>query len=166
MLKITAIQDHIVYNVHFRYDPYLVELVRQIPGRAFIPEKKFWTIPSDNIGWLQRLVEESGNIQLDIITQDNIGENANIDETTQIPDIDISDVDQYVESGSKLFPHQIDFLNYAKAHDGKGFILGDSMGLGKKYAGHELRALPQKSAWYPALPYHLLRQCCEIRMER
>ena len=131
MLKITAIQDHIVYNVHFRYDPSLVELVRQIPGRAFIPEKKFWTIPSDNIGWLQRLVEENGNIQLDIITQDNIGENANIDETTQIPDIDISDVDQYVESGSKLFPHQIDFLKYAKAKGSHGFVLSDEQGCGK-----------------------------------
>ncbi len=132
MLKITAIQDHIVYNIYFQYNPYLVDLVRQIPCRVFIPEKKFWTIPTDKLGWLQKMVEESAeNIHLEIISDENINENATIDETTKIPDIDISDVDRYVESGSKLFPHQLDFLKYAKAHGGKGFVLADSPGLGK-----------------------------------
>lgn len=132
MLNITAIQDHIVYNVHFRYDPVLVDLIRQVPGRAFIPEKKFWTIPVDKLGFLQNLVEGfKGDIHLDIMSDEHIGENANIDETTKIPDIDISDVDHYVESGSRLFSHQLDFLRYAKAKAGRGFILADEQGCGK-----------------------------------
>lgn len=132
MLRIKAIQDHVVYNIYFQYNPYLVDMIRRVPGRTFIPEKKFWTIPVDKLGWLQTAVENSPEeVHLEIISDENIGENANIDETTKIPDIDISDVDQYVESGSRLFNHQLDFLRYAKAQGRHGFILSDQMGCGK-----------------------------------
>ena len=132
MLEMKAVQNHIVYNVHFRYDPQLVGIIRQVPGREFIVDKKYWTIPVDKLGFLQNIVERSGlDIHLEIYSDEHLGENASIDETTKIPDIDISDVDHYVESGSHLFNHQIDFLKYAKAKAGSGFILADMMGLGK-----------------------------------
>jgi SNF2 family DNA or RNA helicase len=134
MMKITAIQDGLFYNVRFQYNPDLVELVKGIPGRSYVPDKKMWTIPKDKLGWLQGAVERAPaymQIKLDIVSEENINVNETMDETTVIPDIDISDVDQYVVEGSKLFQHQLDFLKYAKNRCGAGFVLADEMGCGK-----------------------------------
>jgi SNF2 family DNA or RNA helicase len=134
MLKITAVQDTLFYNLHFNYNADLVNLVREIPGRSYIPEKRIWTIPVDKLGWLQKAVETAPSfmdIHLEIITNEDINQNATIDETTVIPDVDISDVDHYVEEGSSLFKHQLDFIKYAKNKGNRGLILSDEQGCGK-----------------------------------
>jgi len=33
-------------HIHFRYDPSLVEKIKSLPGRKFIPDKKYWTAPA------------------------------------------------------------------------------------------------------------------------
>ena len=130
---ITVVQDNDIYKIHFHYDANIVELVKEVPGRRFDGVNKYWTIPKDRLGFLLDKFKGTPYEHLvDVYNNENISENATLDATTNIPDIDISDVDHYVESGSKLFPHQLDFLKYAidkqNHNDFSGFILADQMG--------------------------------------
>lgn len=132
MISIT--QDGNIYSIKSKYDPCLISVIKNVPGRQWVPDKKVWTIPSEHLGWL--LNELKGTVYenaINIQSTEHINENASIEPTSasQIPDIDISDMHQYVEQGGSLYPHQIDFLKYAKSRNGKGFILADEMGCGK-----------------------------------
>ena len=40
---ITAVQDNDVYIIRFQYDAELVKLVKNVPGRRYVPEHKYWT---------------------------------------------------------------------------------------------------------------------------
>ena len=133
---ITVVQDNDIYKIHFHYDANIVELVKEVPGRRFDGANKYWTIPKDRLGFLLDKFKGTPYEHLvDVYNNENISENATLDATTNIPDINISDVNHYVEDGSQLFPHQLDFLKYAidkQNHDDfSGFILADQMGLGK-----------------------------------
>lgn len=131
---IHVIQNQDVYEIIFKYDELLISHIKNVPGRMWVPEKKRWTIPANHLGWFLNelkgtMYENCVNIQSD----EHINENATLDSTAsaQIPDIDISDIDQYVVEGGKLYNHQIDFLKYAKSRQCSGFVLADEMGLGK-----------------------------------
>ena len=135
-MKINVIQDSLFYNISFQYDRNLIEIIKSIPGRIYVPDKHIWKIPTDKLGFLQqRLTDFSNaagvNVDIQIITNENINANQDFESTKAIPDVDISDITQYVESGSKLFDHQLDFLRYAKSKDTRGFLLADDCGLGK-----------------------------------
>ena len=128
---ITAVKQDDKYILHFKYDPTLISIVKQVPGREYLPANKCWTIPIPHLGWLMKGIQGTAyEHALQIISDEHINEDAKID-ATKIPDIDISDIDQYVQEGYHLFQHQIDFLKYAKAKGQKGFILADEMGCGK-----------------------------------
>lgn len=151
---ITVVQDNDVYKIHFHYDANIVELVKEVPGRRFDGVNKYWTIPKDRLGFLLDKFKGTPYEHLvDVYNNENISENATLDATTNIPDIDISDVNHYVEDGSQLFPHQLDFLKYAidkQNHDDfSGFILADQMGLGK--------ALSLDTRIYTPTGYKLMR---------
>lgn len=133
---ILVTQNDELYEVRFPYDPQLIELIKEVPGRRWDPDGKFWSIPLARIGFL--IAKLKGTIyesQLSISSNEDLGVNATVDETHQIPDIDISDIHQYVQEGGHLFKHQIDMLKYAKwRYTNKlvsGFILADSPGAGK-----------------------------------
>ena len=129
---IFAIQEGNKYVLKFRYDPNLIPLIKNVPGRMWNPTEKVWTIPSEHLGWLLNEIkgtEYENAIQVQ--SDEDINVNATLDSTEVIPNIDISDIDQYVKAGSSLYAHQIDFLKYAKNREGKGFILADEQGLGK-----------------------------------
>lgn len=135
-MKMNVIQDGVFYNVIFQYHPVLVSIVKNISGRIYVPDKKYWKIPADKLGFLERMVQDYYNqtgvaIDLQIVSNESINENGSIDTTTDIPDIDISDIDLYVESGGNVYSHQLDFLRYAKAKRSKSFMLCDDCGLGK-----------------------------------
>ena len=70
-----------------------------------------------------------------VYSYEDINVNQEIGTTASIPDIDISDVDLYVQDGCKLFNHQIDFLKYAIDRQNRGlrsgFLLADQPGAGK-----------------------------------
>lgn len=133
---ITVVQDNDVYKIHFQYDARLVELIKEVPGRRFDGVNKYWTVPKDRLGFfLDRIKGTPYERMVDVYNAENIAENSTLDATTDIPDVDISDVDFYIEKGCQIFPHQIDFLKYAidkqNKEDFSGFILADQMGLGK-----------------------------------
>ncbi len=126
-----VIQDGEDYILKFKYDPCLIHLVRNVPGRKWDPDKKFWTIPTEHLGWFLNEVKgtEYENA-IHIQSNEYINENADIGVTDEssIQDVDISDMTQYVKEGSHLYQHQISFLKYAKSRKGNGFILADEMG--------------------------------------
>lgn len=131
---IHVIQNNDVYELTFKYDELLISYVKNVPGRTWLPDKKKWTIPKEHLGWF--LNEIKGTVYencVNIISDEHLNENATLDSTSesQIPNIDISDIDQYVMEGGSLYKHQIDFLKYAKSRNSAGFILADEMGLGK-----------------------------------
>lgn len=127
-----AIQDNDIYILRFQYDPQLIALIKNVPGRKYIPDGKYWTIPFSHLGFLINEIKGTAYEKtLQIESTENINQNASIDPTHEIPDIDISDVDIYVKNGCSLYAHQIAFLKYAKAKGTHGFILSDEPGCGK-----------------------------------
>ncbi len=127
-----AIQEGKSYVLKFKYDPVLINHVKNVPGRKWNPKEKFWTIPSEHLGFLlNELKGTDYEHAIQIQSDENLNENAAIDPTGEIPEVDISDMDQYVQDGFSLYHHQIDFLRYTKSRLGRGFILADEQGLGK-----------------------------------
>ena len=127
-----AIQQDNEYILRFKYDPQLIAIVKNVPGREWHPQGKYWSIPTSHLGWLLNGVKNTPYEKaLQVVSDEHLNENASLDSTDKIPDIDISDIDLYVKDGSKLYEHQLDFLRYAKAKGQKGFILADDMGCGK-----------------------------------
>lgn len=129
-----AIQEGDIYNLKFKYDPNLIAHIKNVPGRKYIPEGKYWTIPSAHLGFLLNEIKGTAyENAMQIQSEENINRNASIDTTKEIPDIDISDIDIYVKEGYTPYQHQLAFLKYAKARDRKGFILADDQGCGKTW---------------------------------
>lgn len=134
---ILVTQNEQLYEIRFPYDRTAIELVKNVPGRRWVPEHKIWTIPLDKLGFL--IAQFRGTpyeTQLKIQSAEQLGESAPLTEaTTNIPDTDISDVTLYVEPGKQVFNHQKDTLKFAKwrlEHGlNSGFILADCPGLGK-----------------------------------
>lgn len=117
------------YILHFKYDPALIAIVKGVPGRQWNPQGKYWSIPVSHLGWLLKGIKDTPYEKaMQIISDEQINENASLDSTDKIPNIDISDVDHYVKEGFHLYQHQLDFLKFAKAKGQKGFILADDMG--------------------------------------
>ena len=133
---ITAVQNQDLYIIRFQYDPELVRLVKNVPGRRYDPDQKYWTIPVDRLGFFMvQLQGTQYESQLKVYSAEHIDENASLDATSRIPDIDLTGIPMYVQNGHSLFQHQLDFMKYAidRQHRGlySGFILADQMGAGK-----------------------------------
>lgn len=133
---ITIIQDNDKYRIQFRYDSNLVFLIKQVPGKMWEPTKKYWTIPSDKLGFfLAQIKGTPYERQTEIFSDENIGQDEELPITAEIPDIDVSDYKFRVMKGGHPYKHQIDFMKYAIARErsGKmsGFLLLDEMGAGK-----------------------------------
>lgn len=123
------------YKITFRYDPDAVSLIKNVPGRRWNPDGKFWTIPKDKLGWLIKLSKGTKfEGKISVKSSEHINENANLGTTSKIPDEDLSGVKLYVEDGKELYKHQIDFMKFAVNRQRSrlsGFIVGDDMGAGK-----------------------------------
>ena len=156
---INIVQKGSVYDISFKYDPELISIVKAIPCRVWDPVERVWSIPVNRLGWfLDRLRGTRYANQVNIQSSEHLNENDTIDATdaTQIPDIDISDVDLYVQDGYKLYSHQLDFLRYAKSRSGRGFLLADEMGLGKTLEVMNYALYQRKVHGYQ----HCLIICC------
>lgn len=133
---ITVIQNNNIYEIRFPYDPVLIELVKNVPGRWWEDKQKMWTIPKDKLGFLiNQLKGTPYESQLYIQSNENLNKNETLDATTVIPDIDISDVNFRVADGLYPFKHQLDCMRFTKWRQQNGYksgyILGDQPGCGK-----------------------------------
>lgn len=135
---ISIVQNGPFYEIRFSYNDVLVDLVKQVPGRRWHPDDKFWSVPKDKVGFFLNLLRgTSFEQQLVIESDEDLQVNVAVDSTPKcsIPDIDISDVPTYVQSGSKLYQHQVDCLKYSIGRKDKGnfsgFLLADDPGAGK-----------------------------------
>lgn len=129
---INVVQNGKIYEISFQYDRNIVDLVKNVPGRQYIPSAKIWTIPSNHLGML--INEFKGTIyepQLYIVSDEDINVNSSLDSTSNIPDVDLTGVNFYIKEGSYPYKHQWDFMKYGIVNDGKGFIVGDEMRMGK-----------------------------------
>ena len=146
---ITAIQNQDIYIIRFQYDPKIVQLVKNVPGRLYDGEHKYWTIPLDKLGFLINQFRGTPyEYLLQIYSAEYINENATLDATDTIPDVDLTGIPLYVQDGSYLFNHQLDFMKYAIDRQRRGltsgFILADEMGLGKSLEAMNLALYNKK----------------------
>lgn len=123
------------YLVSFRYDPKLVEIIKNVPSRKWHPDNKYWSIQKEKLGFL--LSQLKGTIyetDVQIFSDENLNENSDLEATYNIPDIELTDP-FYVKEGAVPYNHQLDFMRYAidRQNNGNmnGFILADEQGLSK-----------------------------------
>lgn len=158
---ISIVQQGEVYEIRFRYDPFLVSTVKLIPGRQWNPDGKFWTIPRDKLGFLLNQLKGTKYEDLTVIkSEEHINENRELESTTVIPDVDVSDWKFLIKKGCKPFKHQIEFMQYAVDRYQRGyrsgFILGDEMGAGKTVETMNLALYEKRRLKYK----HCLIICC------
>lgn len=159
MIRINQNQE--VYEISFSYDPVLVSMIKNVPGKRWNPSAKMWTIPQDKLGWfLNELKGSRYESEVLMMSNEHINENQKIDVTTDIPNIDISGVPFYVKEGAKPFQHQLDFMKFAINRQLKGnmngFILADEMGCAKTCELMNLAIYNKKQYGYK----HCLVICC------
>lgn len=135
MINIQQNEDK--YEIRFRYDREIVELIKNVPGKSWNPDRKFWTIPRDRLGMLLAQFKATPyENQVRIISDEHLNENAVLAASGSIPEnIDLSDVHYRIQDGCKPFKHQIDSMKYYKGRRSanflSGFILADEPGAGK-----------------------------------
>lgn len=133
---ISIIQNNDLYEIRFRYNPDVVYIIKQVPGRKWDPDKKLWTIPKDKLGWFVKYIrgtQYERYVKIESLEQLDV--NDTVDATATIPDIDLSAIPFYVKAGSKPYAHQLDFMKFAIDRQQRGyksgFIVCDEQGLGK-----------------------------------
>lgn len=160
---ITVVQNKDVYIIRFPYDRNIIQMVKNVPGRRWDPDNKYWTIPLDRLGFFISQVRGSQYEEmLQVYSAEHINQNAAIDPnpTATIPKIDISKLHLYVQEGKYVFDHQKDFMRYAidRQQHGlfSGFILADQQGLGKTIQAMNLALYNKK---YNKLKHCLIVAC-------
>ena len=130
---INVIQYNDEYRITFKYDPRIVQLVKEVPGRRWHPNEKYWSIPKNHLGMFINTF--TGTEYQDMITiksNEGINVNPTLDSTSNIPNINLTNTKLYVRSGGKLYSHQKDFMKYTiyRQNNGNmnGFLCCDEMG--------------------------------------
>ena len=146
---INIVQNQDIYIIYFQYDPDINQLIKQVPGWKYVPAKKYWTIPVDKLGFLINQFKGTRyEYECNVYSAEHLNENATIDATTKIPDVDLTNIPLYVQEGKHLFQHQLDFMKFAidRQHHGyhEGFILADQMGAGKSLEATNLALYNKK----------------------
>lgn len=154
-------QNQAVYEIKFKYDLDVIEKIKNVPGRCWVPDRKIWTIPRDKLGFLIKGFEGTRyENMLQITSDEHINENAKLDTTTYIPNIDIKDVKFHVKEGAKPYKHQLDFMKYAIDRQNKGntsgFMVCDDQGLAKTCESMNLALYNKEKYKYK----HCLVICC------
>lgn len=149
------------YEISFKYDPNLVQIVKNVPGRRWSPENKQWTISKDKLGFfLNQIKGTVYESEVKIFSDEDLGVNETLDATPDIPDIDVSKIPFYVKPGSKPYKHQIDFMKFSINRQIKGnrfgFILADDPGLAKTIQSANLAIYNKKQYGFK----HCLVICC------
>jgi len=154
---INVVKNNDEYKITFPYDYNIKEIVKTVNGHRWNPESKSWSIPINSLGMLVKAFEGTEYQDLVHIESDEaFNKNETLDVVQPIPDIDISKIKTYVRAGSKLYPHQIDFMKFAinrEENEGNfsGFLVADTPGLGKSLESINLALYNKK--------YHNFRHC-------
>lgn len=154
-------QNGDVYEISFPYDPAVVDIVRNVHGRRWIPQEKIWTVPLNSLGFFINAVK--GTVyesQVKISSQEDLNLNETIATTVNIPEVDMSNVPFYVKDGATPYAHQLDFMKWAihRQQSGimSGFILADEMGCGKTLESMNLAIYNEQQYQFK----HCLIICC------
>lgn len=107
------------FKISFKYNPYLVEKVKALPGRRFDPIDKVWLVPIQ----YKSDVEHFARINHFEFSGHEI-EVEQVFEIPPLPELTIN-----IPLKMSLFPYQTKGVAYALQK--KRLIIGDSMGLGK-----------------------------------
>ena len=109
---IHVVEHENIYKITFPYHPGIVDIVKTIPGRWWHKDEKYWSIPKNHLGMLINAFTGTEFQDMVVIrSTEHINVNQTLDATTEIPDIDISSVKEYVKSGYSLYNHQKDFCH-------------------------------------------------------
>lgn len=154
-------QNADVYEIRSPYDPNFINIVKSIGGRKWNPDKKFWSIPTDKLGFLIKAIEGTPyEAQMTIQSDESLGVNEDVPKTSKIPDVDISELKLHVAEGSYLFEHQKDMIRYALYRysnvSKSGFLLGDQPGCGKTLEVMNWALVQKQQSNYK----HCLIICC------
>lgn len=106
--------------VSFKYDASIVEKIKSISGRRFIPETKEWEFPATKESEIRSKFEK----ELSIF---DVGEP--IDLPPVKVDLKLGEIPKNFFFKCQPYAHQIVAVQYAQTHD--KFLLGDEMGTGK-----------------------------------
>ena len=126
-------QNHDVYEIKFPFDWEIIQLIKNVPGRNWNPDKKIWSIPVDRLGFLMNQLRGTKfESQVQVYSNEDINKNASLNEKVNIPQVDISEYTYRIQDGLKPYKHQLDSLKYAKwryEHGlTSGFLLADEPG--------------------------------------
>jgi SWI/SNF-related matrix-associated actin-dependent regulator 1 of chromatin subfamily A len=119
------------FEVKFQYKQYLVEAIKQIPGRQFIPSKKLWLIPKSSeqalLNWASNFsaVKYNGSSEPEVVA-----------EIEPLPELTVP-IPEYIYNRDKkkkgepceVMPYQKTGIAYNLIHERT--IVGDQPGLGK-----------------------------------
>ena len=154
-------QRNNLYEIKFGYDETVISIIKTVPSRQWVPESKVWTIHKDYLGWAIKKLDEFGYHDLiRIKSNESFNVNSALDTTSNIPEVDISNIHTYVEDGEFLYKHQIDFIKYALDRQNRGynsgFLLADDPGLGKTLQACNLALINKEQKGFK----HCLIICC------
>ena len=106
------------FRIQFKYSPFLVEKVKELPGRGFDPTNKCWVVPEVHEAEV-RSFGQRYNFQFGLDIED--------EQIGVLPDM--PQLDQAVPLKMNLFPYQATGVAYSLQK--KKVIIGDQPGLGK-----------------------------------
>lgn len=106
------------FRIQFKYSPFLVEKVKELPGRGFDPTNKCWVVPEVHEA-VVRSFGQRYNFQFGIDIEDE-----QIGELPEMPQLN-----EAIPLKMNLFPYQANGVAYSLQK--KKVIIGDQPGLGK-----------------------------------
>lgn len=133
-MKINVVQHGNEYRITFPFDYNIKSLVKNVLGRRWNPDGKYWSIPASSLGLLIAQFEGTQYEDMVVIkSNEHIDENQSLNNSAEIPNVNLKNTKLYVKSGGHLYSHQLDFMKYAiyreKAqHNMSGFLCCDEMG--------------------------------------
>lgn len=127
-LQKTAINIYSCF-VSFDYDAEIVNKIKQLSTRIFVPEKSCWEIPYNLLGTLQNktLKDYECEITYNVDIEQQIIKNL---------------IPRSYEFKTKPYSYQIDGINYGLNHN--SWLLGDQQGLGKTFQTINLAVINKK----------------------
>lgn len=132
-----------LYELYFRYHPTLLAAVKELPGRRYVHEKKYWTVP---VMYSTEVEKFAKRFDIEIQGAGGSVENECPFDFSDISYPELEDPAIDFDFRRTPFPFQRSGVGYIL--DKKKVIVGDQMGLGK--TGQSIMAIAQAQS-FPCL---------------